>query len=134
MLIRPGELVEQGCLSAVLVADQRKCQHVVFRERLRLILHMMDARLSDERMGNLLSPLLRNNLLWLLHPGHFDLPGVIQTQCQFIPVDPQLHRVSQRRELDQCNLRAGYHPHVQKMLSEGTLSADRFDPGALPCL
>ena len=42
-------------------------------------------------------------------------------------MNPQLHRIAHRRQLDNGDFRAGNHSHIQKMLTQGAFSADSFD-------
>ena len=58
---------------------------------------------------------------------NFNLRRVIQTQCQFISMDSQFHRVAHRRKLDACHIGTRYHAHIEEMLAEGTFSPDTQD-------
>ncbi len=130
-----GQLVEQRCLAAVLVARQGKCEHCPLRERILVRLDVVFALLAEagmrrdrhrdglpflRKVGRLVAQRLR-------HGRHFDVRGVRQPQRQLVSVDRNLHRVAHRRELFQRDNGAGDQPHVQHMLSQGTLAADCFD-------
>ena len=123
MLSGPGELVEQGGLAAVLVPHQGEGQGHILRQRIAAALGMVFARLPQARMMDLLFPTLVGDSLPGFGPGHdVDLSGLRQPQGQGIAVDPQLHGISQGGVLDQRDLRAGDHAHVQKMLPQGPLA------------
>ena len=54
VLVRSGKTVEKRCFSAVLVAYESKGQHVVIRQRILVLLVVMDTGLAEIRVGNLL--------------------------------------------------------------------------------
>ena len=58
-----------------------------------------------------------------------DLGGVRQTERERVSVDPQLHRVAERRVFDQFDLRAGDQAHIQEMLAQGAFAPHRQDDG-----
>ena len=58
-----------------------------------------------------------------------DLLRLGKTERQFIAVDLQLHGVAHRRELDERDLRAGDHAHVEKMLAQCADAAHAADDG-----
>ena len=133
MLVGTGELVEEGGFAAVLVAHQRKAQHRALRQRIPAARGMEFALLAETRMDG--APAARRRLP--AGRGGFDrlygdLLRVRQTKGQLIAVDAQLHGVAHGGQLDQAQLRAGEHAHIQKMLPQGAFSAHGEDAGALP--
>jgi hypothetical protein len=62
---------------------------------------------------------------------YLNLCRIRNTQCQFIPVNAQLHRISHRRQFGQGNLDSWYQAHIQKMLPKCTTSAHFFNPRLL---
>ena len=54
-----------------------------------------------------------------------NLLRIVDAQCQLILVDAELNGVPHRRELHERDLRARYHAHVEEMLPQRSLSADR---------
>ena len=54
-----------------------------------------------------------------------DLRRVCEAQRQLIAVNAKLHRVAHRRELHQLHPRAGDDAHIEKMLPQRALAADR---------
>ena len=46
-----------------------------------------------------------------------DLFCIRKTQRQFIAVDPQFHRITERRIFYDRNMFSGYHSHIKKVLA-----------------
>ena len=118
MLVRAGQLVEECGLSAVLVSDQGKGQHVAVRQRLCLPFYMVYSGLAQSRMFSFtaLGSGFRDSLTFF-DLCNADLFGISESQSKLIAPDPKFHRITHRRELDQFKLCSGDDPHIQKMLS-----------------
>ena len=130
VLVRAGQLVEQRRFAAVLVAGQRKRQRDAARQRRPPGLHVVPAALAEAGVGNRLStavpPALRRRLP---HVFDFDFFRVGQPQRQLIPVDAHLKRVAHRGELYHCDVGPRNEAHVEKMLAQRALAADRLHRG-----
>ena len=61
----------------------------------------------------------------------FNFLRVRKPQGQFITVEPQLHGIAHRRQLDQRYLNARDQTHIEKVLTQSSFSADRTDRSAL---
>ena len=117
MLVGSGQLIKQGGLSAVLIAHQCKGQLRSLRQRIAAALRMEFTLLAQSGMIRRFFTLLRPVLF--RRGGkqrNTDLPCIRQAQRQLVAVNPQLHRIPQRRQLHYGNLGTGQHTHVQKML------------------
>ena len=128
MLVGAGQLVEQGCLAAVLVSDQGKGQKRVIRERVPICLMVVLSILSKSRVireRDFLHPLVLIGAL--LDQFHADLLGIRQAQGQLIAVHLDLHGVAHRGKLDDRELCPRDHAHVQKVLPQGAVSAHSAD-------
>ena len=130
MLVGAGELVEERGFPAVLVAHQRESEQRALRQGFSGAFGVEPALLAK-------SGVMDGPERWRLfrrgdefYGLNADLLRVCQTQRQFIAVDPKLHGISHGRQLDQGDLRAGDHAHIQKMLPESALSPHGEDPGA----
>ena len=62
--------------------------------------------------------------------GNVDPGRVIQPESQGVAVDLQLHRVTHGGKLDKGDLFPRDQAHIQKMLAEGPLSANRLNDSA----
>ena len=131
VLVGTGQLVEQGGLAAVLVADQRKGQLCAVRQGIAAAPGMETAFFTQA--GMLLGTLGFLFLIdgFLADRGNFNLLRVCKAESQLISVDPQLHGVSHRSQFDNGNFRTGDDAHVQEMLAQGAFTADGFDNGGL---
>ena len=133
VLVRPGQLIEQCRLAAVLVPGQRKGQGSVSRKRMLPSLHMVLASLSESRV--LISALLFPPSLCLvirgyraIHRYQIDLLCIRKPDCQLIPVNLHLHRIAHRRVLHQRDLCIRNQSHIQKMLPKRTFTSNSGDP------
>ena len=132
MLIGSGQLVEQGRLAAVLVADQSEGQYCVCRQRISCSLGMEPSAFAKTGMfcfTRLFRRLLLNG--GFLHRYDRDLCRVSHTQGQIIAMDQKLHGIAQRRQFNDRDLCPRDHAHVQEMLAERPFSADFRDPGRM---
>ena len=128
MLIGAGELVEQGGLSAVLVADQRKGQRCTIRQRVAAALGMEPAAFAQTWVGHFGCRLQGSaGRLRRRQRCHCDLIRVRKSQCEFIAVKHQLHGIAHGGVFDHRDLCAGDHAHIQKVLAQGAVSADCGD-------
>ena len=131
MLVGAGELVEQGGLSAVLVACQGKGQLGSLGQGILIRLYMVFAPLAQAGVGPGFG--MRHWLAGLPYPlpgfrgTDLDLLRVRQPEGQLISVDAQLHGVAHGGVFNEGDLRAGDHAHVQKVLAQGTLPTHRRD-------
>ena len=134
MLIRTGQLIEQCCLAAVLVAHQRKRQQRSFRQRVAASLRMELSFLTKAGMCGFLSPAGRfghNVSGRFLSPFHINLLGIRKAQCQFIAMNAKLHGISHGSQFDQCHKSTGDYTHIQKMLPQRPFAAYGCDYGTL---
>ncbi len=92
------------------------------------------ARFAKARMIGLRLPFGLRLFTGLVDRLYADPFGVGNAQRQLIPVYAKLHRVAHGGELDDRELRARYDAHIEKMLAERLLSADREHPGGMPGL
>ena len=53
--------------------------------------------------------------------------GIGEAECQFIAVNPQLHRITHGRIFHHRHVALRNQSHIQKVLPKRTLSSDRFD-------
>ena len=128
MLVGTGQLIEQGCLAAVLVSNQGKGQKGVIGKGIFIFLLVILSVLSKSRVireWNLLHPSVLVGAL--LDQLHTDLLGIRQAQGQLIAVHLDLHGIAHRGKLDDRELCSRDHAHVQKVLPEGAVSAHGAD-------
>lgn len=135
MLVRARQLVKKRRLAAVLVARERERQQLVIRQRVLALAHMVAAALAETWMVRRLvrdvddRMLVRLPLRQLLDA---DLLRIVDAQRQLILVDAELDRVPHRGELHQRDLRPRYHAHVEEVLPQRPLPADRAHHRPLP--
>ena len=154
VLVRTGELVEQGGLAAVLVAGEREGELPAFQGAvpadplMRCILLAqagvlpfvrMPARVDAAFDGGLLPASLALGVVCLAvmvaafgQGGDRYPAGIVEAQGEVVSVDSQLQRVAHGSQLDCSDLCLGDEPHIQEMLSQAAASPDRFYPGAAP--
>ena len=130
VLVGTGELVEQGGLTAVLVARQRKGQGLILRQGMLPLLGVVLAALTKTRVLHHFSVHRGVHRRGLFGGGHDDLCRVVQTQGQLIAVDAQLHGVAHGRQLYQRDLRPGNQTHIQKVLPQCACTAHGLHYGA----
>ena len=132
VLVGAGQLIEKRRLTAVLVADEGKAQHRSVRQRIAAALRMELSFLAETGVSRFSA--FRPFFLFRrpLDFADLDLLRVCQTQRQLVAVDAQLHRVAHRRELDQRDLGARDHAHIEEVLPQRALSPDALDAGRLP--
>ena len=130
VLVGTGQLVEQGGLAGVLIADQREGQFCSIRQGIAAALGMETAFLTETGVfrGALRDPFFFGG--FVIQRDDADLFRFRQAQGKFVPVDPKLHGVSHGRQLDHRHFRAGDHAHVQEVLAQGAFAADGFNDGA----
>ena len=134
MLVRARQLVKERRLAAVLVARERKRQQLAVGQRVLALPHVVAAALAEAWM---VRRLMRDVDRWMLVrlPARqlldTNLLRIVDAQCQLILVDAELNGVPHRRELHERDLRARYHAHVEEMLPQRSLSADRAHHCAL---
>ena len=128
MLLGTRQLVEQSCLSAVLIAHQRERQLCSVRKRIAAALRVKDAFLAQTGVHCLFLCSFLGSDAW--RDGfHGYLSGVGKAEREFIAVDAQFDGIAHRCELHHGDFRAGDHAHIQKVLSEGAFAADTFYGG-----
>ena len=125
MLVGTGELVEQGGLTAVLVASQRKGEGPVLGQG---ILPLFDVVFSALAKAGVIHHFIicrsRRHCRGLFGGGDADLRGIIQPEGQLVAMDAQLHGVAHGCQLDQRDLRPRDQAHIQKMLAQCAAAAD----------
>ena len=135
MLVRAGELVKQCCLSTILISHQRIGKHRPLRQRILILFGMIPSLLTKPRMCDRLQTFFSGmTSCSLVNWRNLDLICLCQTKCQFIAVNLQFHRISHWRKLYHRHLCSGNHSHVQKVLSQRTLSSNCTDHSTLTCL
>ena len=63
---------------------------------------------------------------------NFNLPGILQPQCQLIPPEGDLNGVAHGGHLLQLNLGLGGQAHIQKMMPQCAVTANTADKSRLP--
>ena len=144
MLIGTGQLVKQCRLTTILIACQCKCQRCSIRKRMLSLLLMIFAAFTKTGMIRKAPALLQSSIFsrlrgfmfgsCLLNFFNLYLLSICQSQRQLIAVKPQFHWVSHRCILHKCYFHARNHAHIQKMLTQGTASADSQNHGRFACL
>ena len=130
MLVGAGQPVKQGGLSTVLIAHQRKGQHLPLRQGAFSCLGVIFPPFSQARVGNgpqaSLSSTGHGCGLNLLHR---DLVRICQPKGQLIAVHPKLQRIPHGCKLHQRYLRIRDQSHIQKVLPQGAFSPYGADYG-----
>ena len=124
VLFGARQLVEQRCLAAVLVADQRKRQHGALGQRIAAAFRMETSAFTETEM--LAHGFRRVRLLPHRIGGrfHFDLVRVVKPERQLISVETDLDRIAHRRVLHNFDIGAGNDAHIQEMLAQSAAPAD----------
>ena len=131
VLLGAGELVEQGGLTAVLVAHQRVGQDGAIRQGMLPRLAVVLAAFTQTGVIRVTGAVYADMAAAALPDGlDLDLIGLRQAQGQLVAVYLHLHRVAHRGQLHHRHLRAGDHAHIQKMLAQCALAAHLTDHGA----
>ena len=126
MLTGSGQLIKQCGFSTVLIPRKGKRQYLCIRQRMFCFLFMIFSTLSKSRMGNCCSFFfLRFYLSGIPYIFNFDFLRICKTQCQLITVDPQFHRISHGCVFHHRYFSLGDQSHIQKMLTQCSLSAYR---------
>ena len=135
VLVRSGELIEQGRFAAVLIACQRESDRRTLRQRATVRLDMINTALAKPRMVRfhrraclfltavsilhlLLIRIFARICRGLWTDGFSDYGfclnffGIGNAECQFIAMDSKLHRIAHRRQLHQLDFRARYDAHI----------------------
>jgi len=86
-----------------------------------LVLLVIVALLTKARVRQM-AVRLRTGSLTLPLGSNGDMSSIVETQREQIAMDEQLHRVAHRCKLDERNLGARNDTHVEKMLTQGTLT------------
>ena len=55
----------------------------------------------------------------------------MQAERKLVAMNPKLHRVAHRSKLNKSHLHAGDNTHIQKVLPEGTLTANSTNNAGL---
>ena len=133
MLVRSGKLVKQCRFSTILIADKSIGEQCPLRQRILILLRMIFSFLTKSRMCDRLQTFFSSmTSCSLVNWRNLDLIRFCQPECQFVSVNLQLHGISHRCQFHYRHLCPGNHPHVQKVLSQRTLSSHRADHGTLP--
>ena len=136
VLVGAGKLVEKCRFTAVLVAGQGKAQRAALGN-LRTILAVMIAgglaQLAYAWVGDGRVPLLTaGGAIRFVDIFHFNFRGVCQAQSQLIPTQLHLDRVAHRCDLAQGDFGAGGQPHIQQVMTQFALPANRAQHSILP--
>jgi len=125
MLVGTGELVEQGGLTAVLVASQRKGEGPVLGQGILPLFNVVFSALAKAGViHHFIICRSRRYCRGLFGGGDADLRGIVQPEGQLIAMDAQLHGVAHGCQLDQRDLRPRDQAHIQKMLAQCAAAAD----------
>ena len=125
MLVGTGELVEQGGLTAVLVASQRKGEGPVLGQGILPLFNVVFSALAKAGViHHFIICRNRRHCRGLFGGGDADLRGIVQPEGQLIAMDAQLHGVAHGCQLDQRDLRPRDQAHIQKMLAQCAAAAD----------
>ena len=132
VLVGAGELVEEGGLPRVLVADESEGQRRALGQRVPVALAVILAALPKTRVLALLNAGDADVGIGALLDGlDLDLGGVGHAQRQLVAVDLELHGIAQGGQLHHRDLGPGDHAHVQKVLPQGPFPAYGADHGGL---
>ena len=128
MLVRTGQLIEQGRFPAVLVSHQCISQRRAIRQRVLRCFYVIFTAFSQSRVLRIA------DTFWsFMFSGpafdrlNFDLICISKTQGQFISMDLQFHRISHRSQLYHGHFCSRYHAHIQKMLAQCSVTANGPD-------
>ena len=125
MLVGTGELVEQGGLTAVLVASQRKGEGPVLGQGILPLFNVVFSALAKAGViHHFIICRSRRHCRGLFGGGDADLRGIVQPEGQLVAMDAQLHGVAHRSQLDQRDLHPRDQAHIQKMLAQCAAAAD----------
>ena len=128
MLIGTRQLIEQGCLAAVLVTHQSKGHAAALRQGGAVLRAVELAFLAQTGMLFFLTGTFIFLCLSIFSNRYdTDLLRIRQTNRQFISMKPQFHGVTHGGQFHNGNFRAGNHTHIQKMLAQRTVSANLCD-------
>jgi len=136
VLVGAGKLVKKCRFTAVLVAGQGKAQRAALGN-LRTILAVMIAgglaQFAYTWVGDRGVPLLTaGGAIRFVDIFHFNFRGVCQAQGQLIPTQLHLDRVAHRCDLAQGHFGAGGQPHIQQVMTQFALPANRAQHSILP--
>ena len=125
MLTGSGQLIKQCGFSTVLIPRKCKCQHLCIRKGIFCLFKMILPTFAETRMIDNFP--FYFGLLFFRVPDIFNLDflRICKTQCQFITVNPQFHRISHGSVLYYCYLSLWNQSHIQKMLTQRPFSAYR---------
>ena len=131
MLIGAGQLVEEGCFAAVLIADQSKGKQRSLRKRLPVFLMMIFAVLAKTGVSGRTDFLYARMLVGAFPDRrHFNFTGVCKAQSQLVAMDLQLHGIAHGGKFHHGCFGSGDDAHIQKMLTKSTFSANPCNHGA----
>ncbi len=132
MLVRTGELVEQGRLTAILVAGKREPQRLVGRGALPACARPTDALSDGGMFGCRRGGILTRGVMGIVHVDELDARGIGEAQRQLVITKPNLHRIAHGGVLHHGDLRARGQTHVQDMLIQRrVIGVDRCHDGVL---
>ncbi len=94
MLVRTGELVEQGRLTAILVAGKREPQRLVGRGALPACARPTDALSDGGMFGCRRGGILTRGVMGIVHVDELDARGIGEAQRQLVITKPNLHRIA----------------------------------------
>ena len=139
VLARSSELVEQRGLAAVLVAHERERHGLALGQRMLVGLVVEPAALAEAGVRQRLllveeAPHARSAAA--VGDGtlvlHLDPPRVVEAQRQLVAMDAHLHGVAHGRVLHHGDVDLRDDAHVQEVLAQRSLAADRDHRGRVP--
>ena len=144
VLVRAGELVEEGGLAAVLLSRQGKGEYLALGQGMLVLPGMETPAFTQTGMGivlvegQIVAEIFIDRPESLLFLSRFlvnlDFQGLGKPECQGITVDPDLHRIAHRGHLDQAHLGARDDAHIQEMLAKRAFASNLSDDGGLAYL
>ena len=142
VLIGSRQLIEQGRLTAVLIAHQCEGERRAVRQRIAGALRMEPSAFTKARVFirkgssalftcdlSCSRPAVRIQEVFLLGRQllHANLRRVIKTERQLIPLYLKFDGIAHRGVFHYGDFRARNHTHVEEVLPEGAFSADLCD-------
>ena len=134
MLVGARELVKERGFSAVLIADECKLQPRFNGRRVFLFVVRLKAfAFAVSRVRRVAKARCRRRRvrLFVSRVLDFDACSIVQPQRQFVPVQPQFHRVAHGSKFHQSDFGTGNQSHVQKVLTQGAVAAHTGDDSGL---
>ena len=124
------ELIKKSGLSAVLIAGERKGHCRAFGQRCFRSFHVVFSAFAQPGVRYLAFFQLCGRPFGVVaYVLNFNLLSVCETERQFIAVYSYFYRIAHRRVFHHSYVSVRYYAHIQKVLTERTVSADSSDGG-----